>query len=131
MTTNDKVIYWTELSDYDFETTIAMLYTGRYLYVGFMCHQVIEKIFKAFYSKLKEEMPPYSHKLAYLAIQGGFYELFNEEQQKFIDQLEPLNIKTRYPDYKKELAKKLTQEKCREIIDNTKILQQWIKEQLL
>jgi len=49
------------------ETAVVMLNTGRYLYVGFMCHQVIEKIFKALYSKLKEDTPPFSHKLVYLA----------------------------------------------------------------
>lgn len=29
---NDKVKYWTELSDYDYDTALAMLNTGRYLY---------------------------------------------------------------------------------------------------
>jgi HEPN domain-containing protein len=130
MTTDEKVTYWIELSDYDLETAAVMLNTGRYLYVGFMCHQVIEKIFKALYSKLKEDTPPFSHKLVYLAKQGNFYDNFSEEQQGFIDQMEPLNIKTRYPDYKKELAKQLTKEKCLEILDKTKTLQLWMKEQL-
>ncbi len=44
---NDRIQYWVEMSDYDFETAKAMLETKRYLYVGFMCHQVIEKILKA------------------------------------------------------------------------------------
>jgi len=130
MTTDEKVTYWIELSDYDLETAAIMLNTGRYLYVGFMCHQVIEKIFKSLYSKLNENTPPFSHKLVYLAKQGNFYDIFSEEQQKFIDQLEPLNIKTRYPDYKKELAKQLNKEKCLEILDKTKTLQLWMKEQL-
>ena len=34
----DKVKYWTEISDYDLETAEAMYSTGRWLYVGFMCH---------------------------------------------------------------------------------------------
>ncbi|MDR2145926.1 MAG: HEPN domain-containing protein [Tannerella sp.] len=45
--------------------------------------------------------------------------------------LEPLNIKTRYPDYKLELAKRLTPTICQEIINQTKNLQQWTKENLL
>ena len=105
MTTEEKVRYWIELSDYDLETADAVHQTKRYLYVGFMCHQTIEKIFKAVYSKLKEDTPPFVHKLVYLARQGDFYEHFSDQQKEFIDQLEPLNIKTRYPDYKKELAK--------------------------
>lgn len=45
------------MSDYDFDTAQAMLETKRYLYVGFMCHQVIEKILKAYWT-IKLEEPP-------------------------------------------------------------------------
>lgn len=45
---DSKVTYWIEMSDYDLETANAMLLTGRYLHVGFMCHQAIEKILKAY-----------------------------------------------------------------------------------
>jgi len=38
-----KVQYWQEMSEYDLATAKAMLQTGRYLYVGFMCHQAVEK----------------------------------------------------------------------------------------
>ena len=31
---NDKVTYWIEMSDYDFDTAKAMLETKRYLYVA-------------------------------------------------------------------------------------------------
>jgi len=43
----NKVTYWVELSDYDMKTAEAMLKSERYLYVGFMAHQAIEKILKA------------------------------------------------------------------------------------
>jgi HEPN domain-containing protein len=125
-----RVEYWKELSDYDLETAIAMLKSKRYLYVGFMCHQAVEKIFKACYVKLKSETAPYSHSLSYLAKKGEFYESFSEAQKDFIDQLEPLNIETRYPSHKERLLKSLTYEKCTEIIKLTKQLQQWIKEKL-
>ena len=49
---NDKTSYWLEIADYDLETAKAMLETGRYLYVGFMCHQVIEKTLKAVVSSI-------------------------------------------------------------------------------
>ena len=131
MTTDEKVEYWIGLSDYDLETAEGMMQIEKYLYVVFMCHQAIEKIFKAVYMKQKEETPPYVHKLTYIANEGGFYEYFSEEQIDFIDQLEPLNIKTRYPDYKKELAKRLTPTLCQKIINDTQKLQQWTKENLL
>jgi HEPN domain-containing protein len=43
---DNKVPYWVEISDYDLDTAEAMLASKRYLYVGFMCHQTIEKILK-------------------------------------------------------------------------------------
>ena len=127
---NDKVKYWLELSDYDLETAMAILNSKRYLYVGFMCHQAIEKIFKAYFTFLKSGTTPYTHSLSYLAKKGGFYENFTEEQKDFIDQIEPLNIEARYPSHKERLLKSLTQEKCQEIIEHTKELQQWIKKKL-
>lgn len=54
---DDKVVYWIDLSDYDFETAKAMLESRRLLYVSFMCHQTIEKILKAmFVSKYPEKL---------------------------------------------------------------------------
>ena len=39
--------YWASLAEYDLETAGAMLRTARHLYVGFMCHQAVEKMLKA------------------------------------------------------------------------------------
>jgi len=61
---NEKVEYWLELSDYDFETAEAMLNSQRYLYVGFMCHQAVEKMLKAVFVKKFEEIPPFTHSLS-------------------------------------------------------------------
>ncbi len=57
---NDRIKYWLDLSDYDIETANAMLKSKRFLYVGFMCHQTIEKVFKAYFSKLNSEIAPHS-----------------------------------------------------------------------
>ncbi|GHT33302.1 DNA-binding protein [Bacteroidia bacterium] len=131
MTTAEKIQYWIDISDYDLETADAILQTKRYLYVGFMCHQVIEKIFKACYAKLKEDTPPYTHKLIYLATHSGFYDMLGEEQINFVLELEPLNIEARYPEYKERLQKRLTSSYCEYLIKNTKHLQQWTKEHIL
>mgnify|MGYP000925148353 CR=1 FL=1 len=127
---DEKVKYWIELSDYDLETAEAMLGSKRFLYVGFMCHQTIEKAFKAYFTVLKSDVAPFSHSLSYLAKKGEFYELFSEEQKDFIDQIEPLNTEARYPSHKERLLKSLTESKCIEIIEKTKEIQEWIKRKL-
>ena len=131
MTNEEKVQRWINLSDYDIETADAMLQTKRYLYVGFMCHLSVEKIFKACYSKLKEDTPPFTHDLEYLAMQSGFYENLSEEQQNFIGELNPLNIEARYSEYKDEISKRLTPSKCVTLLEQTKNIQQWTKETIL
>ena len=126
----NKVKYWIDLSDYDMETALAMQKSKRYLYVGFMCHQTIEKIFKAYFTFLKTEIAPFSHSLSYIAKKGDYYKEFNEDQKDFIDQIEPLNIEARYPSHKERLLKSLSEEKCQEILEKTKKLQEWIKHKL-
>jgi HEPN domain-containing protein len=71
--TDHKALYWVELSDYDFETAEAMLKSGRYLYVGFMAHQSVEKILKACYVKGNDKPAPFSHSLSYLAKKADIY----------------------------------------------------------
>ena len=62
---DEKIRYWVDISEYDLATAEAMLTTGRYLYVGFMCHQAIEKILKAHYQLMKEKMPPKTHNILF------------------------------------------------------------------
>jgi HEPN domain-containing protein len=127
---NDKVTYWTELSDYDYDTAKAMLVSGRYLYVGFMCHQTIEKILKAYFNTNNPEPAPFTHSLSYIAKKANLYEQLPEEFKDFIDVLEPLNIEARYPSQKEKLMKSLTKIKCEDLLKNTKELQLWIKAKL-
>ena len=78
---DEKVKYWIELSDYDLETAVAMLASKRFLYVGFMCHQTIEKAFKAYFTFLKDDVAPYSHSLSYLAKREVFTNLSQKSKK--------------------------------------------------
>lgn len=129
MATN-KVTYWLDIADYDLDTAEAMYQTGRWLYVAFMCHQVIEKTIKAYWCATQTTDPPYTHNHMRLADGCGLYEMMNDEQRDFLDTITNYNIEARYPEDKAELAKTLTREFCRKIIDDTRKIQLWIKEKL-
>ena len=131
MTIEEKIEYWVKISDEDLKIAKTMLKNRYRLYTGFMCHQAIEKIFKAGYVKVKNETPPYTHNLLRLAELTGFYNLFSDEQKLFLSSVNPLNIEARYPDYKEQIAKTLTDERCKQVFEQTKQLQQWIKEKIL
>ena len=61
---SEKTIqYWIDISEYDLQVAKSLLEKDHYLYVGFMCHQAVEKMFKGLYVKQTSTMPPYIHKL--------------------------------------------------------------------
>lgn len=126
----DRVTYWTEVSDYDLDTADAMMRTGRWLYVGYMCHQCLEKIFKAFWCKRKVEPAPFSHNLINLAQSCGLGQLLSEEQKLFVSEMMPLNIEARYPSYKLSISESLSEDRCKELFRKTRELQQWVKTML-
>ena len=126
----DKVKYWLDIADYDLETAEAMYKTKRWLYVAFMCHQVIEKTLKAYWNGTRDDDPPYTHNHMRLAEGCNLYERMNEEQKTFLEIITNYNIESRYPEDKAALAKTLTPKTCRSIIDTTKQLKQWIQEEL-
>ena len=130
MEINDKIKYWLELADYDFETAKVMLMTKRFLYVGFMCQQSVEKALKALYVKTKNEIPPKLHSLSLLISKIGIENEISDYYSNIIDKLEPLNIEARYPTYKDEIFKTLTIEYCQTIIDESFELLSWIKTKL-
>jgi HEPN domain-containing protein len=126
----DKVAYWLDIADYDLDTAEAMYQTGRWLYVAFMCHQAIEKTLKAYWCGTQMSDPPFTHSHMRLAEGCGLYELMNDDQRDFLDTITNYNIEARYPEDKDALYRALTQPFCRQLIDETKQLLQWIREQL-
>lgn len=123
-----KAEYWLESAEYDLQTARAMLETKRYLYVGFMCHQTVEKALKAvLVAKKPEEELPYIHKLMRLANLSLVSEEMSEDQLRLLDVLSPLNVEARYPLHKSMLFQSLTADRCKELITETEALYQWLK----
>ena len=128
MESYDKKEYWFESAEYDLQTAKAMLETGRFLYVGFMCHQTIEKSLKGiFVSLFPNEELPYIHKLIKLSNLCKIREDLTDEQLTLLDTLNPLNVEARYPTQKSLLFQSLTFERCEELIQRTEALFEWLK----
>lgn len=119
------------MAEYDLETAKVMLEGRRFLYVGFMCHQTVEKALKGYYVSAKSATPPYTHNLTFLAKDAGLYDCMAEEQKDFIDLIGPLNVEARYPAHKGKLMQRLDNERCKGILRETEELYRWIKKQLL
>ncbi len=128
---NKNTEYWLDIADYDLETAKSLMASKRWLYVGFMCHQVIEKSLKAYWCATKPDDPPYSHNLINLVQSSNLVRELSEDQKLFIQRIMPLNIEARYPEYKERLLRQLTPEVCQQIIDETNDLFLWIKNKSL
>lgn len=119
--------YWLTIAEYDLDTAEAMHKTKRYLYVGFMCHQCIEKMLKGIYVANIKETPPRIHNLASLLEIVGLDQCIPSDLLDFILGLNPLNIATRYPDYKLELIKEIDQAYSAKLVSETRRLLEWLK----
>lgn len=129
---SEKTIqYWMDISEYDLQVAKSLLEKGHYLYVGFMCHQAVEKMLKALYVKQTSTMPPYIHKLDRLVDLVGLKVVISKERNDFIDELTPLNIQARYPAYREAIFSLIDKEKAAKIIEKAEELLLWLKAQIL
>ena len=130
--TVEIIKYWIDLSDYDLSAAKSMLKSGHFLYVGFMCHQTIEKALKAIIARdcAEGEIPPKSHNLIKLYEKAGLCDELSEKQIDFIDELNPLNIESRYPQYKENIIQILNIYSCKILLERTEELLYWIKKRL-
>jgi len=125
---NEKTIEnWIKLSEYDLKTADAMLQTGRYLYVAYMCQQSVEKLLKAIFVRKNSETPPYIHNLPRLSVLCGIQDNIPEMFSDFILELNTYYIESRYTEDLEELSFLINKEKAGNIYKITKDLILWLK----
>ena len=116
------------------ETAEAMLLSGRYLYVVFMCQQSIEKLVKGLYVLHKGEESPRIHNIWNIFNRVFDENKFTEDEKKdaekyflLFDELLAYYISERYPSYKEKMSQSITKEKATEILIKTKEVFSWLK----
>lgn len=126
----DKLIkYWTDGSNDDFDTMIAMYESKRYNWSLFIGHLMIEKLLKAYFVKTKSDYPPFIHNLLRLAEKSDL-KLSDEQKEKLIT-ITAFNINARYDDYKMSFKQRCTPDFTAEWVDNLKVLRLWITQLIL
>lgn len=124
---NEKTINnWLIQSEYDNQTALAMLKSGRYLYVAFMCQQAIEKLLKAIFIRKKGEVPPYIHNLNRLCNLSEISDFIPEKFNEFIIELNTYYIESRYTEDIQELTKVIDKTKAEYIYQITQELIKWL-----
>lgn len=133
MDSKEKYDYWEDIAQYDLDTAEAMLLSGRYLYVVFMCQQAIEKLIKGLYVLHKGEEPPKIHNIWNIFDRVFDIDKFEEDEKtiveeyfSFFDELLAYYISERYPSYKEKLSQSITKDKAKEVLLKTREVFIWL-----
>jgi HEPN domain-containing protein len=130
MANKNRADKWLSIVAEDLSVAEDLYKTGHWLYVGFMCHQVVEKMLKCYWCVCRDDDPPYIHDHKKIAQGCGLYTKMSVEQLKFLEVIKPLNIEARYQEFKDEVARTLNREDTSDILETTKQLHAWILEKI-
>lgn len=130
MAKDDRIQKWLLQVDEDISSAECLFRGGHWLYTGFLAHQAIEKVLKAYWIATQDDEPPFTHSHTRLLKGSGLMDRLTPDKLRFIALMEPLYIEARYPEHKAEIAKMLNENSCQYIIDETKQLLIWIKKHL-
>lgn len=130
MAREDIVGKWLDIAEQDLKVAELTHQNGYWLYAAFLCHQALEKVLKGYWTSTQDADPPFTHSHTRLLSGCGLINKLTDEQLRFVSLLEPMYIEARYPEQKLEAAKMLNKEASAYILENTKELTLWIKQQL-
>ena len=123
-----RAAYWIRTAEDDFQTAQIMFDNDRYIWVGFLCHLIVEKALKAIIAK-GGVFPPKSHDLSRLAKLGGVYDELSEEQKQFLDRIMVFQEDLRCSDGM-GVDMKLDSQKSAAILQKTKEIFIWTRNKL-
>lgn len=121
---------WLDHVHEDIHAAECLFQGSHWLYVGFLCHQAMEKALKAYYVATNDDDPPFTHNHTRLLNVCGLIDQLTDTQLRFVALMAPMYIEARYPEQKAETARMLNKEACQHIIDMTKEITQWIEQKL-
>lgn len=122
-----SVQYWLESSEYDWKVANHLFEKGDYSYSLFFGHLTIEKILKAIYVNKLGEIPPYTHRLVYLAEKVSLS--LSESQLELLETITDFNMEARYPDEKFSFKKKCTKDFTEKCLIKIKEMKKWLLQQ--
>ena len=92
-----------------------------------MCHLSLEKVLKGLFMKRLNDIPPKLHDLIYFVDKISL--TLKDSHLDFLMSLNRMSVITRYPEDLRSMIKLFSQEQTNEIYEQTKSIQQWIKQQ--
>lgn len=128
MDKKEKVAYWLQSAEDDWEVAKHLFEKGDYSYSLFFGHLTIEKVLKAIYVERLNENPPYTHRLTYLVEKVSLQS--SEEQLELLETITDFNLEARYPDEKFSFKKRCTKAFAEEFLRKIEEVKRWLLEKM-
>jgi len=129
MNVEEKYEYWKTYADRDLDAAGAMLNTGRWFYVVFMCQQALEKLIKGLYCLyVDEENAPRTHNIGLLInrFEDSLPEPVGEECYQLFETLSKHYLADRYPDFISESDEQISEDYATKVFDETREVFTWL-----
>ena len=124
MTKKEHVQYWVKSAEEDWGVAGHLFEKGDFPYSLFFVHLTIEKLLKAIYVTKWDEIPPYTHRLVYLAEKVSL-DLTGEKLELF-EIITDFNLEARYPDESFSFKKKCTKDFAERYLNEIKEIRKWL-----
>ena len=124
MDKKEKIAYWVKSSGKDWKAANHLFEKGDYAYALFFGHLTIEKLLKAIFVQRFNEVPPYTHRLVFLAEKIGLD--MSSERLELLEVITDFHLEARYPDEKFSFFKKCTKEFTDEHFKKVGGLRRWL-----
>jgi len=122
--------YWIKEAWESLKTSQVLIKNGRYLEGAFFCHLTIEKILKAKFSNLTDQVPPKIHDLRRLSEISGVSNQLNEEQIEFLATLSTFQLEGRYPRFREKILQSVSSREFKNILKETGDFLRWCIKQI-
>lgn len=117
---------WLKHAAEDLDTARFLLRARKYLYVGFMCQQAVEKLLKAVICQEMGITPPRTHNL--IALSDLIDAHLDDTQRDFLTLLTEYYLNNRYPEVKLALSRRMTRSVAGRVLRDTESILQWFRE---
>jgi HEPN domain-containing protein len=128
MDKQQKFAYWLDVAEYDLKTADAMMNSGRFLYVAFMCQQSLEKLAKGLYNFYIDDNVPRVHSISFIIEKVTDLLRYDIDESFLIlfDKLAAIYLQGRYPSFKEKVSKLIDQEEAEKILCKATEVFQWM-----
>jgi HEPN domain-containing protein len=128
MTKDEKVAYWLTSAEHDWIVTGHLCEKKDYSHALFLAHLTLEKILKGLFVHRHDQVPPFTHRLTYLAEKTELN--LTPEQLELLEIVTDFNLEARYPDEKFSFYKKCTLEFTEHHLTKIAEFKAWLLQQM-